>query len=55
MNATAKRFGCASSVLYVWDHTPEGMRLYEKCGYARIDKPDAVVHATMDRFYLKRL
>ncbi len=33
MNAMAKRFGCASSVLYVWDHTPEGMRLYEKCGY----------------------
>ena len=25
--------GCSSSVLFVWDHNPEGMSLYEKCGY----------------------
>ena len=33
MNAMAKRDGCASSGLFVWDHNPGGMRLYEKCGY----------------------
>ncbi len=37
MNTLARQDGCLSSVLFVWDHNPEGMRLYEKCGY----KPDA--------------
>ncbi|MBQ4448513.1 MAG: GNAT family N-acetyltransferase [Clostridia bacterium] len=34
MNILAKQDGCSSSVLFVWDHNPEGMSLYEKCGYA---------------------
>ena len=33
MNVLAKQDGCASSVLFVWDHNPGGMSLYEKCGY----------------------
>ena len=33
MNILAKQDGCASSVLFVWDHNPEGVGLYEKCGY----------------------
>ena len=33
MNMLAKQDGCSSSVLFVWDHNPEGMSLYEKCGY----------------------
>ena len=33
MNTIARQDGCSSSVLFVWDHNPEGMSLYEKCGY----------------------
>ena len=33
MNVLAKKDGCSSSVLFVWDHNPGGMRLYEKCEY----------------------
>ena len=33
MNTLARQDGCSSSVLFVWDHNPEGMSLYEKCGY----------------------
>lgn len=33
MNALAKKDGCSSSELFVWDHNPVGARLYEKCGY----------------------
>ena len=33
MNTMARQDGCSSSVLFVWDHNPEGMSLYEKCGY----------------------
>ena len=33
MNTQARQDGCSSSVLFVWDHNPEGMSLYEKCGY----------------------
>ena len=33
MNTLARQDGCSSSVLFVWDHNPEGVGLYEKCGY----------------------
>ena len=33
MNELARQDGCASSVLFMRDHNPGGMRLYEKCGY----------------------
>ena len=33
MNALAKKDGCSSSVLFVWDHNPGGIALYEKNGY----------------------
>lgn len=29
--------------------------VYEKCGYRRIPRPQAAVHGTMDRFYIKEL
>ena len=31
------------------------MGLYEKLGFQRIQRPEAVVHSTMDHFYLKQL
>lgn len=33
MNRMAKNDCCSSSALFVWGHNPEGMGLYEKCGY----------------------
>ncbi len=33
MNGMAEKDGCVSSVLFVWDQNPAGMKLYEKCGY----------------------
>ena len=33
MNSIAKNDCCSSSALFVWDHNPEGLELYEKCGY----------------------
>lgn len=43
--------------MYLETHTnlEAAMHIYEKSGYQRIDKPEAVVHATMNRFFLKRL
>ena len=43
--------------IYLETHTnlQAAMHIYEKSGYVLIDKPEAVVHATMNRFYLKRL
>ena len=33
MNSIAKNDCCSSSALFVWNHNPEGLELYEKCGY----------------------
>lgn len=43
--------------LYLETHTNLGaaLRLYEKMGYRQIEKPAAVVHGTMNHFYLKEL
>ena len=43
--------------IYLETHTnlQAAMHLYEKCGYQLIPRPEAVVHSTMDRFYLKKL
>ncbi len=43
--------------VYLETHTNlrAAMHIYEKSGYAQIEKPAAVVHATMNRFYLKEL
>ena len=43
--------------MYLETHTnlEAAIHLYEKTGYAEIDKPESVVHATMNRFYLKDL
>ncbi len=43
--------------MYLETHTnlQAAIHIYEKSGYVEIDKPEAVVHATMNRFYLKEL
>lgn len=44
-------------VLYLETHTnlKAAIGLYEKLGFRQIEKPDAVLHSTMNRFYSKRL
>ena len=43
--------------MYLETHTnlQAAIHIYEKSGYVEIDKPEAVVHATMNRFYIKEL
>lgn len=43
--------------IYLETHTNLecAIHMYEKCGYKAVEKPSAVVHATMNRFYLKDL
>ena len=43
--------------LYLETHTnlTTALKLYEKLGFRRIEKPESVVHSTMDHFYIKEL
>lgn len=43
--------------LYLETHTnlQAAIRLYEKNGFYLIEKPDCVLHGTMNRFYMKKL
>ena len=43
--------------MYLETHTnlEAAIHIYEKCGYQRMERPDWVMHATMNRFYLKEL
>ena len=43
--------------MYLETHTnlAAAIHIYEKCGYKEIDKPTGVVHATMNKFYIKEL
>ena len=43
--------------IYLETHTnlEAAIHIYEKCGYRQIEKPAGIVHATMNRFYIKEL
>lgn len=43
--------------LYLETHTnlQTAIKLYERLGFERIEKPSAVVHSLMDHFYIKKL
>ncbi|MDO5477371.1 MAG: GNAT family N-acetyltransferase [Eubacteriales bacterium] len=43
--------------IYLETHTnlEAAIHIYEKSGYREIPRPEAVVHSTMNRFYLKEL
>ncbi len=43
--------------MYLETHTnlQAAIHIYEKCGYREIEKPAGVVHATMNRFFIKEL
>ena len=44
-------------LLYLETHTnlSTAIKMYEKLGFREIEKPEAVVHSTMNRFYIKEL
>ena len=56
---TAEQYAKAAGyrLLYLETHTnlETAIGLYEKLGFRRIEKPAAVLHSTMNRFYLKQL
>lgn len=56
---TAEEFArnAGYSKLYLETHTnlQTAIGLYEKLGFNKIDKPDTVLHSTMNRFFLKTL
>ena len=43
--------------MYLETHTnlSAAIHIYERCGYEEIGKPEGVVHATMNKFYIKNL
>lgn len=51
----ARELGYGSMYLETHTNLEAAIHIYEKCGYEKIDKPAGVVHATMNRFYLKKL
>ncbi|MBO4679759.1 MAG: GNAT family N-acetyltransferase [Lachnospiraceae bacterium] len=51
----ARELGYRQMYLETHSNLEAAIHIYEKCGYREIEKPDAVVHATMDRFFLKKL
>ena len=51
----ARELGYKRMYLETHDNLAPAIHVYEKAGYREIDKPDAVVHSTMNRFFLKEL
>ncbi len=43
--------------IYLETHTnlKAAIHLYEKCGYREIERPETVVHSTMNKFFLKEM
>ena len=43
--------------LYLETHSnlKVAMKLYEKAGFQQIERPESVLHGTIDHFYLKKL
>ena len=52
---TARDMGYKQMYLETHDNLTAAIHVYEKCGYKEIDRPEAVVHSSMNRFYLKEL
>ena len=51
----AKELGYKRMYLETHDNLAAAIHVYEKCGYKEIEKPAGVVHATMNRFFIKEL
>jgi putative acetyltransferase len=51
----AKELGYKRIYLETHDNLEAAIHVYEKCGFKEIEKPAGIVHATMNRFFLKEL
>ena len=49
----AKELGYERMYLETHDNLAAALHVYKKCGYKEIEKPTGVVHATMNRFFIK--
>ena len=55
IEAAAREMGYRRIYLETHTNLQAAIHVYEKAGYIRIDRPETVVHGTMNRFYLKEL
>lgn len=53
--AWAREVGYRQLYLETHSNLKAAMKLYEKLGFRQIERPEAVLHGTMDHFYLKKL
>jgi putative acetyltransferase len=51
----AREFGYKRIYLETHDNLQEAIHVYQKSGYREIEKPQSVVHSTMNRFFIKEL
>lgn len=51
----AREMGYQQIYLETHSNLQAAIHIYEKTGYAKIARPEKVIHSTMDRFYLKKL
>lgn len=51
----ARELGYRRIYLETHDNLAAAIHVYEKCGFKEIEKPAGVVHATMNRFFIKEL
>ena len=51
----ARELGYRRIYLETHDNLEAAIHVYEKTGYKEIDKPAGIVHATMNRFFIKEL
>jgi putative acetyltransferase len=51
----ARELGYKRIYLETHNNLTPAIHIYEKSGYREIEKPAGVVHATMDRFFIKEL
>lgn len=51
----AKELGYKQIYLETHDNLSAAIHVYERSGYTEIEKPSCIVHATMNRFFLKEL
>jgi len=55
VEAWAREAGYRQLYLETHSNLKAAMKLYEKLGFRQIERPEAVLHGTMDHFYLKKL
>ena len=55
VESVARELGYKRIYLETHNNLKAAIHLYKKCGYREIERPKAVVHSTMNRFFLKEL